>query len=96
MLYQQIIPLYPERWRIEPSHKALKNHASIKAFLTKTLHTQSHHVFASFCALVQFEWLKIYTKLNHFSLKRQLYAGPIRQDFQELQQMKFSVIHTHA
>ena len=92
MTYQQIISLYPERWRIEPSHKSLKNNASIRASPTKTPQTQFNHVFASFCALVQFEWLKIHTQLNHFALKHKLYAAAIQQAFQELQQMKYSII----
>jgi len=93
MTYQQMISLYPERWRIEPSHKSLKNNASIRASPTKIPRTQSNHVFASFCALVQFEWLKIHTKLNHFALKHKLYAAAIHQAFQELQQMKHSIAY---
>lgn len=61
--YQQIISLYPECWRIEPSSKSSKNNTSIRVSPTKTQRTQSNHVFASFCTLVQFEWLKMHTKL---------------------------------
>jgi hypothetical protein len=93
MTYQQIITLYPERWQIEPSHKSLKNNASIRASPTKIPQTQSNHIFASFCALVQFEWLKIHTKLNHFALKHKLYAAAVQQAFHELQQMKYSIAH---
>lgn len=96
MTYQQMISLYPERWRIEPSHKSLKNNASIRASPTKIPRTQSNHVFASFCALVQFEWLKVHTKLNHFALKHKLYSAAIRQALQELHHMKHLVMQPRA
>ncbi|MEM7374016.1 MAG: transposase [Bacteroidota bacterium] len=91
MTYQQIISLYPERWRIEPSHKSLKNNASLQTSPTKVPTTQANHIFAAFCALVQFEALKIKTKLNHFALKSKLYAASLKEAFKELQEMKCSI-----
>lgn len=94
MTYQQMISLYPERWRIEPSHKSLKNNASIAASPTKTPTTQAHHIVASFCALVQFEWIKIHASIkNHFKIKRKFYAAAIKIAFKELQQLKYSIAH---
>ncbi|MEM6263281.1 MAG: transposase [Bacteroidota bacterium] len=92
MTYQQIISLYPERWRIEPSHKSLKNNASIAASPTKTPKTQANHIVASFYALVQFEWIKIHSTIkNHFAIKRNMYAQAIKMAFKELQRMKYSI-----
>jgi hypothetical protein len=91
MTYQQIISLYPERWRIEPSHKSLKNNASIGTSPTKTPETQANHIVASFCALVQFEWIKVHTRWNHFAIKRKFYSAAIKIAFKELQQLKFSI-----
>lgn len=88
MTYQQIISLYPERWRIEPSHKSLKNNASLQTSPTKVVRTQANHIFAAFCALVQFEALKIKTQLNHFALKQKLYTASLTLAFEELQKMK--------
>ncbi|MEZ4686334.1 MAG: transposase [Bacteroidia bacterium] len=92
MTYQQMISLYPERWRIEPSHKSLKNNASIAASPTKTPETQANHIVASFCALVQFEWIKIHSSIkNHFAIKRKFYSAAIKIAFKELQQLKYSI-----
>lgn len=88
MTYQQMISLYPERWRIEPSHKSIKNNASLQASPTKVPRTQANHIFASFCALVQFEALKITSRLNHFAMKAKLYEAALREAFYELQRMK--------
>ena len=90
MTYQQIISLYPERWRIEPSHKSIKNNASLSLSPTKVPTTQASHIFASFCALVQFEILKLKTQLNHFALKQKLYDASLKEAFKELQALKIS------
>ena len=90
MTYQQMISLYPERWRIEPSHKSLKNNASLQASPTKVPRTQANHIFAAFCALAQFEALKLKTQLNHFALKRKLYHASLKEAFKELQAIKNS------
>lgn len=91
MTYQQIISLYPERWRIEPSHKSMKNNASLSMSPTKVPRTQANHIFAAFCALVEFEILKLKTKLNHFALKQQLYTASLKEAFKELQALKTSI-----
>jgi uncharacterized pyridoxamine 5'-phosphate oxidase family protein len=90
LTYQQMVSLYPERWRIEPSHKSIKNNASLSLSPTKVPTTQANHVFAAFCALVQFELLKLKTKLNHFALKQQLYTASLKEAFKELQALKVS------
>jgi len=91
MTYQQIISLYPERWRIEPSHKSIKNNASLAKAPTKTPRTQANHIFAAFCALVQFEWLKLKTGLNHFAIKKKLYHASLKMAFKELQDLKYAI-----
>lgn len=88
MTYQQMISLYPERWRIEPMHKSIKNNASLCASPTKVPRTQQNHIFAAFFALAQFEMLKIKTKLNHFALKKVLYMASLKQAFRQLQLLK--------
>lgn len=90
MTYQQTISLYPERWRIEPTHKSIKNNASLSLSPTKVPTTQANHIFAAFCALVQFETLKLRTRLNHFALKQKLYTASLKEAFKELQALKIS------
>jgi len=86
--YQQIISAYQERWGIEDYHKSLKNNASLHKSPTRTLQTQKTHFFASLCAYIKLERLKITEKLNQFALKGKLYLKAIQAAFRELQVLK--------
>ena len=86
--FQQIISTYQERWGIEEYHKSLKNNASLTKSPTRTLQTQQTHFFASLCAYIKLEQLKINEKLNHFALKSKLYLKAIQAAFAELQELK--------
>jgi hypothetical protein len=86
--YQFIISTYQERWGIEDYHKSLKNNASLEKSPTRTPQTQKTHFFASLCAYIKLERLKINEKLNHFALKGKLYIKAIQTAFQELQRFK--------
>ena len=86
--FQQIITTYQERWGVEDYHKSLKNNASLSKSPTRTLQTQQAHFFASLCAYIKLERLKIQEKLNHFALKSKLYLKAIQASFAELQVLK--------
>lgn len=86
--YQQIISTYQERWGIEDYHKSLKNNVSLHKSPTRTIQTQQTHFFASLCAYIKLERLKINEKLNHFALKGKIYIRAIQSAFQELQLLK--------
>ncbi len=58
---------------MEEFYKSLKQNASLEKSPTKTMKTQSNHFFASMCAYVKLEILKIKTNLNHFAIKARLY-----------------------
>lgn len=51
---------------------------------TKTVTTQSNHIFASLCAYIKLEMLKVSTKTNHFALKSKLYMKALRTAFDAL------------
>lgn len=89
--YQQLISLYPVRWKIEESHKSLKNNASLAKSPTKVARTQANHVFASFCALVKLELLKIRNQLNHFAIKRTIQVQAARAAMNQLNKMNYSI-----
>jgi hypothetical protein len=88
--YQQIISLYPIRWKIEESHKSLKNNASLAKSPTKVVRTQANHVFASFCALVKLEIMKIRNKVSHFTIKKAIQVQAARAAMKELNRIKYS------
>ena len=82
--YQQLITTYSTRWEVEDYHKSLKNNASLDMSPARTIQTQSMHLFASVCAFVKLERLKIKEAKNHFALKAHLYLKAIRAAFDEL------------
>jgi transposase len=82
--YDQIIRLYQRRWSIEGSHESLKQNASLEKSPTRTETTQRNHFFASLCACVRLESLKIKTGMNHFALKSKSYLAALKTAYQEL------------
>jgi len=88
LTYDEITTIYGKRWNVEPYHKSLKQNASLSKSPTKTVTTQSNHVFASMCAYVKLEMLKVSTKTNHFALKAKLYTQAVRTAFDALDQLQ--------
>jgi len=69
---------------IEVYHKSLKQNASLEKSPTRPPTTQRNHLFASLCAYVKLESLKIKTGLNHFALKSKIYLSALQTAFAEL------------
>ncbi|MBU1820441.1 MAG: transposase, partial [Bacteroidetes bacterium] len=88
MTYQQILTTYQRRWGIEEYHKSLKQNASLEKSPTRTLRTQTNHLFASICAYVKLERLRLASQTNHFALKGQLYLKAMQAAFAELAALK--------
>jgi hypothetical protein len=91
LTFQQIQETYQKRWGVEEYHKALKNNASIHKSPTKTIQTQANHLFASLCAYVKLERLKVREKTNQFALKARLYLKAIQAAFKELNSLKINL-----
>ena len=83
-----ITQLYQRRWSIEPYHKSLKQNASLEKSPTRLEHTQRNHFFASVCAYVKLERLRLKTKLNHFALKGKLYVSALKAAHEEFVKLK--------
>jgi hypothetical protein len=86
--YDGITTIYGKRWNVEPYHKSLKQNASLSLSPTKTVTTQSNHLFAALCAYIKLEMLKVTTKTNHFALKSKLYLRALRTAFDTLSQLQ--------
>lgn len=84
----RIAKLFQKRWGIEVYHKSLKQNASLEKSPTRTETTQRNHLFASLCAYIKLEKLKIKTKLNHFALKTKLYQAALQTAYAELVKLK--------
>ncbi len=86
--YQQLTTIYQRRWKVEEYHKSLKVNASLAKSPTKTIRTQSNHVFASIYAFVKLERMKMATKMNHFALRSRIYLKAVQAAFRELQALR--------
>ena len=85
--YQQIITLYQKRWRVEEYHKSLKNNSSLANSPTRTVRTQSNHLFMSLVGYCKLELFRMRKGLNHFALKSKLYTTAMMAAFQELRKL---------
>lgn len=88
--YERITTIYQRRWKVEEYHKSLKSNASLAKSPTKTIRTQSNHVFASIWAFVKLERMKLATSMNHFALRSRLCLKAVQAAFQELQDLRLS------
>ena len=87
LTYDGITSTYRTRWHVEPYHKSLKQNAALAASPTKTPTTQANHIFASLCAYLKLEMLKLATHTNHFALKSRLYVRALHTAFESLRQL---------
>lgn len=83
-----IIDLYRKRWNVEPFHKSLKQNVSLEKSPTRTVRTQTNHLFAAFCGYIKLELLTQSTRLNHFALKSRLYLVALHSAFDQLRQLR--------
>lgn len=88
LTYCEITMIYKRRWKVETFHKSLKQNVSLEKSPTKTVKTQSNHIFASMIAFIKLELLKLKTNMNQFALKNRLYIRAIRECFLELEKLK--------
>lgn len=90
--HERLTTIYQRRWEVEEYHKSLKSNASLANSPTKTIRTQSNHVFASIWAFVKLERMKLITKMNHFALRSRLCVKAVQAAFQELQDLQLSQV----
>lgn len=87
---KQLYNVYQKRWIIEEFHKSIKQNASLAKSPTKTVRTQSNHIFCTLLAFVKLESLKLKTALNHFALRSKLFINATKAAFEELQKFKLT------
>ena len=80
--------IYKKRWSVEQYHKSLKQNVSIAKSPTRTVTTQTNHLFCSILAYVKLEKLKLKTKLNHFEIKAKIYIKALKAAYLELKNIK--------
>ncbi len=92
LTFEEQATIYQKRWKVEQFHKSAKQNASLGKSPTKYETTQSNHIFCSMIAVCKLELLKIKHRKNHFAIKSQLYLKAIKAAYDELQQMKSTVV----
>lgn len=80
--------IYQKQWKVEEYHKSVKSNASFAKSPTKTIRTQSNHIFACLWAYVKLECLRWKTRLNHFAMKGRIYKAALASAYRELQLLK--------
>jgi hypothetical protein len=83
--YDAITTTYKKRWKVEVFHKSLKSNANLAKSPTRTLRTQSNHVFMAIYATFKLECLGVANKLNPFALCRKLPINASRSAYAQLQ-----------
>jgi hypothetical protein len=84
LTHEQFATIYKKRWGVEEYPKSLKQNVSIAKSPTRTVKTQSNHLFSAIWAYVKLEKLKFATKINQFQLKAKIYIKALKAAFQEL------------
>jgi len=81
----KISTIYEKRWKVEEFYKSLKHNVDLAKSPTKTIRTQSNHIFLSILSFFKLECLKIKHHMNHFALRAQLLLRANQIAYQELQ-----------
>lgn len=85
---EQMTTLYQKRWKVEEYHKSIKSNLCFAKSPTKTVRTQSNHIFTCLVAFMKMEQMRMSTHLNHFAMKAKLYQAALKSAFQQLQILK--------
>ncbi|MCL1127302.1 transposase [Shewanella surugensis] len=86
--YNAITTIYKRRWKVEVFHKSLKSNANQKKSPTRTVRTQSNHIFMSICAAFKLESLSIKNNLNPFAICRKLLINTSPSIYAEFRQFQ--------
>jgi hypothetical protein len=86
--YDAITTTYKRRWKVEVFHKSLKSNANLAKSPTRTVRTQSNHIFMSICAAFKLESLSMKNNLNPFAICRKLLINASRSVYAELQRFQ--------
>jgi hypothetical protein len=81
---ERLAKLFQRRWSVEVYHKSLKQNASLEKSPTRNETTQRNHLFASLCAYIKLEGLKVMTKTSPFTLKSKIYLSGLKSAYAEL------------
>jgi hypothetical protein len=73
---------------VEVFHKSLKSNANLAKSPTRTVRTQSNHVFMAILATFKLEYLGVLNKISPFALCRKLLINASHTAYAELQLLR--------
>ena len=88
LTFERMTTLYRTRWHVEEYHKSLKQNASLEKSPTRTVTTQTTHLFAALCAYIKLEMLKVSTHMNHSALKLSIYMQALMTAYEQLRSLQ--------
>ena len=85
---EQVTLVYQKRWGSEELHRSLKQNTALERMPAKMESSQANHIFASMIAQVKLEALRIATKVNHYTIKRNILIEALKAAWSQIQQLK--------
>lgn len=90
---EDIKTIYKDRWSSEDVHRSLKQNTALEKMPAnpdsyREERSQANHIFASMVALVKLEAMKIATKKNHYTLKRQILIQALEKAWEQILKFK--------
>jgi hypothetical protein len=79
--------IYQRWWRVEQYHQSLKQNLKIEQSPTRSQVSQNNHIYFTVVGFVKLEKLKLNFKMNHYSIKEQIYIRALHSAFEELRQL---------
>ena len=80
--------IYKDRWSSEDVHRSLKQNTALEKMPAKMERSQANHIFAAMIAQVKLEAMKIATKTNHYTLKRNILMDALKHAWRQIQKLK--------
>jgi len=80
--------IYKDRWSSEDVHRSLKQNVGLEKMPTKMERSQANHIFAAMIAQVKLECMKMATKTNHYTLKRNILMKALKVAWKQIQKFK--------
>lgn len=85
---EQVTNVYKKRWASEELHRSLKQNTALEKMPAKMESSQANHIFASMIAQVKLEALRLATKVNHYTIKRNILIEALKVAWSQIQQLK--------
>jgi hypothetical protein len=85
---EQVTDVYKKRWASEELHRSLKQNTALEKMPAKMESSQANHIFASMIAQVKLEALRLATKVNHYTIKRNILIEALKVAWVQIQQLK--------